>query len=366
MNGDATPSGFPSYLFPQLFALCILLMLLIFIAQRLTALRTLLLPDSISMGSVITAMRRKAAVVAYGSYFLVFSKDAINSKDMKLARAEFDPPLPPSVANKREREIRIIFVRHGESVWNYVFNRGFGLMFFVRLLRVTLHELYLLPYEDSAYLDSPLSDCGLEQCAALQAFLRKPCLDPAASADFAALTAGEGYSLVVSSQLRRAACTIAIALSDRLRRSREAIFVHSSLQEISRNFDTLALAPSSCTPRLDAVLELCAPGARFEGSANAGNKSLAFRGISRLEAFAHWAADRPEHTLVVGGHSLWFRSFFARYLAGEHQAAKRKIVNCGVVAFTLSVAQGTSRGALYRIEPSSVTVVYGGFDTKGK
>ena len=94
----------------------------------------------------------------------------------------------------------------------------------------------------------------MEQCAALQAFLRKPCLDPAASADFAALTAGEGYSLVVSSQLRRAACTIAIALSDRLRRSREAIFVHSSLQEISRNFDTLALAPSSCAPRLDAVV----------------------------------------------------------------------------------------------------------------
>ena len=145
MNGDATPSGFPSYLFPQLFALCILLLLLIFIAQKLTALRTLLLPDSISMGSVITAMRRKAAVVAYGSYFLVFSKDAINSKDMKLARADLDPPLPPSVANKREREIRIIFVRHGESVWNYVFNRGFGLMFFVRLLRVTLHELCALP-----------------------------------------------------------------------------------------------------------------------------------------------------------------------------------------------------------------------------
>jgi len=354
--------------YAQVVGLCLLLTLLVFIAQKLAKIRALLLPESTHPKDFVRAMSRKAALFAFGSYFLLLSTDKVSSKDLKRAR-NADECRPHGAIN--ERQIRIIFVRHGESVWNYVFNRGFGLSFLMRLLRVTLYELYLLPHDDSAYLDSPLSDLGLEQCAALQAFLRKPCVDPAASADFAALTEGQGYSLVVSSQLRRAACTVAIALSDRLRRSRESIVMHSSLQEISRNFDTLSLAPRSCTPRLDAVLELCAPGARFEGAANGGNKSLSFRGISRLEAFAQWAADRPEHTLIVGGHSLWFRSFFQRFLSGadalKHVAATRKIVNCGVVGFTLVVARSsTSSDAHYSIDPSSVTIIYGGFDSKGK
>jgi broad specificity phosphatase PhoE len=343
---------------------CLFMLLLVVIATKLGMIRKQLLPDSSQTASIVQALTRKAKLVAYGSYFLVLSKDAVSSKDLKRARANAEE-LPPNAAT--ERHIRLIFVRHGESVWNYVFNRGFGPSFLVRLLRVTLHELYLLPFEDSAYLDSPLSEEGLEQCIKLQAFLRKPCVDLAASQDFAALTTGEGSSLIVSSQLRRAACTIAIALSDRLRRSREAVVLHSACQEISRNFDTLALALPSCSPPLDAVLEVCAPGARFESKANAGNKTLAFRGIARLEAFATWAADRPESTIIVGGHSLWFRSFFARFLTGEHQAAKRKIVNCGVVACTLIVARSASGGVpvQYRIEPSSVTVVYGGFESKG-
>ena len=138
-----------------------------------------------------------------------------------------------------EKEIRLIFVRHGESVWNYVFNRGFAPSFLVRLVAVTLRELYLLPWDDSAYIDSPLSALGREQCEELRRFLQRPCLDPNAQRDFDVLTKGESESLLVSSQLRRAAATAFIALSDRLARSKEKVVLHSSCQEISRNFDTM-------------------------------------------------------------------------------------------------------------------------------
>ena len=65
----------------------------------------------------------------------------MSKKDLKRAR---DGTGLASAATS-ERQIRIIFVRHGESVWNYVFNRGFGPSFLVRLLRVTLYELCVPP-----------------------------------------------------------------------------------------------------------------------------------------------------------------------------------------------------------------------------
>uniref|UniRef100_A0A7S2FH68 Uncharacterized protein n=1 Tax=Haptolina brevifila TaxID=156173 RepID=A0A7S2FH68_9EUKA len=237
----------------------------------------------------------------------------------------------------------------------------------VRWLLTTLHELYLLPWDDSVYLDSPLSDFGLEQCKELRAFLRKPCHDPLTQEDFNALTNGESHSLVVSSQLRRAASTTAIALSDRFQRSKESIVLVSHLQEISRNFDTLALAPFSSTPPMEPTLDFLAPSATFDGSANLGNKTFSFTGLKRLQAFADWAADRPESTIIVGGHSLWFRNFFALYLpkSSTHVAKKKKIINCGVVGFTLQVGRDRQTGLpKYLINESSIASVYGGFATK--
>ena len=342
-----------------LVGLLLLLVVLLGVAARLAGVRTRLLPATAAHE---LGLLRKAALVAYGASFLVLSRDNIGAREAAAAARAADEPF----VGGSEREVRLIFVRHGESVWNYVFNRGFGPSFLVRLVRVTLHELCLLPFDDSAYIDSPLSELGLEQCEALRSFLGRPCVDPAARSDFAALTSGESYSLVVSSQLRRAASTVAIALSERLRRSAEPVVLASALQEISRNFDTMALAAAAGTPRRDAALEVLAPGARFDGSANEGNKSLSFRGLDRVQAFAKWAAERPERTIIVGGHSLWFRSFFAVFLPAsvEHLAKKRKIVNCGVVGLTLQVGRGRDGRERYRVDPTSIGVVYGGFSPK--
>ena len=170
----------------HLAGLLLLLVLLALVASRLTAIHELLVPETrhVSLADVPRMLLRKAMIVAYGAVFLVFSSDKVSARQLKRAHGE-----QAAAGGAVEREVRLIFVRHGESVWNYVFNRGFGPSFLVRLVRVTLHELYLVPLDDSAYLDSPLSDLGLEQCAGLQSFLRKPCLDPRAEADFRALTA---------------------------------------------------------------------------------------------------------------------------------------------------------------------------------
>ena len=348
----------------QVVGLLGLLLLLVLIATKVGGIHSLLLPDSAGEGlaSIPHVLLRKAKIVAYGACYLILSRDKVTKSDLKRARVGIDEPFDI------QRTVRIIFIRHGESVWNYAFNRGFKPSFLVRLVECCLQELFLLFADDSAFLDSPLSEHGLKQCEGLQTFLRAKCSDKDTEEDFAALTNGEGYSLVLSSQLRRAAATAAIALSDRLQRSREAIVLHSSCQEISRNFDTMALAPQSKVPRLGAALQLRAPSASFDGSANAGNKSLGFRGVNRLMSFAQWAGQRPESCLIVGGHSLWFRNFFALYLpteaANSHPAAKHKIVNCGVVAFTLQVGRTRGGELRHRIDPASIKVVYGGYEVK--
>ena len=193
----------------------VLIVLLVLVATRLHGIHALLLPAQrqTSVANVPAMMLRKAWLLVFGAVFLVFSSDKVSKKQLKKAHAT-----QAAGGGGVEREVRLIFMRHGESVWNYVFNRGFGPSFLVRLVRVTLHELYLLPWDDSAYIDSPLSALGLEQCEALQRFLcdcppraphpdplprpaaltgsahtprrrRKPCLDPRAEADFRALTA---------------------------------------------------------------------------------------------------------------------------------------------------------------------------------
>lgn len=73
------------------------------------------------------------------------------------------------------------------------------------------------------------------------------------------------------------------------------------------------------------------------------------------------SAVREEH-VIVGGHSLWFKSFFQNFLpfSSKHISKKKKIVNGGVVAFDL-VKATTQYGDRYMVDPKSIKVVYGGF-----
>lgn len=282
---------------------------------------------------------------------------------------------------------RVIFVRHGESTWNEIFNRGFNFRFPLRLFEGLMSELLLLFTKNSYFVDSPLSDLGYDQAKELRRFLRDDVPDRRVVsdrhlADVAALDGrGDATSLIVASNLRRAVATTALAFWDRLARTGEKIYIHSALQEMARNVDTFALAGAGesvplhgLESHVDDVAET--PMGRMvvgeSGSVvglnahfNRGNKAIARSGWNGLRGFASWAAAQDAEVIIVGGHSLWFKEFFKAFLDDEAAktatAARRKIVNCGVVGFTLQHTKHPTHGEMFRIEPDSIESIYGGF-----
>ena len=84
-----------------------------------------------------------------------------------------------------------------------------------------------------------------------------------------------------------------------------------------------------------------------------------------LQAFNAWVFSRPEDTIIVGGHSLWFKSFFQTYVphTADLECKKKKIVNSGAVSFSLHKSEHNNKDGMpmYRIDPESVSTVYGGF-----
>jgi len=311
----------------------------------------------------------KVKLFLYGIFYLFLSKDT-----------QFQLPSDPGKSRATATKVkRILFVRHGESVWNECFNRGFGASFIPTLLWALCREAMIAFSMDSLFMDSPLSDEGLAQCAKLQEFvesregeeIRKMCSEGA---------------VFVTSTLRRAAATVLIGFGQSLKGGKP-VWALSCLQEISRNVDTIAFAERQCTPPVNlppsavvgtgvgmkigrgarrglaalfasagqySVGRASAPCGGMQASFNMGNKGLQMHGGQRLEAFCEWvfsdcspAAMQP--TLVVGGHSLWFRTFFQAYMphASYHECKQQKIANCGIVMFDLEQLEAPESGSLY-------------------
>ena len=186
------------------------------------------LPGSRASKRVVSIQKKWLQGITY----MIMCKDTRSIKKTSFTDAavtDLDDPGP-----KRKT---VLFMRHGESFWNEVFNRGFGPGFVYRLVFGALKEIQRMTYGDSLFLDSPLSTEGEAQVNELCEFLR------------AELThGGKGGVLsksnellqtmktdfkgckVVSSNLRRAMCTAAIALRDRLALSKEKIQIVPHLQ----------------------------------------------------------------------------------------------------------------------------------------
>ena len=125
-------------------------------------------------------------------------------------------------------------------------------------------------------------------------------------------------------------------------------------------------------------------------SNHTGNKPLSSNGGERLHSFCHWAfkesgpafdAARSARSIVrsqkaggggdpciiVGGHSLWFRSFFREFLPATtdnpycEKAKTRKLHNGGAVAFTLRSIIDASGNRQYKIVPSTVRPIFMGW-----
>lgn len=142
----------------------------------------------------------------------------------------------------------VIFIRHGESDWNEIFNKN-KLLLLPRLIWGIVREVLYLPTSHSVFIDSPLSKEGIGQAIGLRSMLRKHKASGGGKnqrLDKLVATMNsepEGMSsLLVSSNLRRAINTGCIAMWTRLMKTKERIILLDSLQEMSRNVDTNALA----------------------------------------------------------------------------------------------------------------------------
>ncbi|KAH8046509.1 hypothetical protein JL720_16372 [Aureococcus anophagefferens] len=251
---------------------------------------------------------RKLALYGRGGAQMVVGKD----KKWKKKAAG------PGADGSKDKRTSAVFIRHGESEWNLVFNVGSKMWVPFKAVAALVRETLL--------------------------FLR---LD-------------DGSVLSTARSTSRATAAKVHCLS--------------ALQEISTNIDTLSITPPHKPPVLPNVPSHLAAADRFDVSGNSGNKLLRGNGLQRMQAFAEWAFKRPEETIVVGGHSLFFRSFFREFLpsgANPADARDSKIANGGVVAFTLD--RGTVGGEngepsqiQYRVDPGSVVEVHLGFDTPAK
>mmetsp|Transcript_55587 Transcript_55587/g.166597 ORF Transcript_55587/g.166597 Transcript_55587/m.166597 type:complete len:374 (-) Transcript_55587:326-1447(-) len=328
---------------------------------------------------------RKARLFVISLAYLI----ACNDKKWKSPKDD-----PASYFKKEDGEVHvvekktIIFVRHGESTWNDTFNRGdrskvaFIAGFVPGLIWAVAVELYLFvsgQSNESWLFDSPLSYKGVRQATDVKKFLSTKKYITASEAEIMGLMTASSTkdgvappSQLVSSNLRRAISTVALGFQDRLERNLtdDNILILPQLQEISRNPDALSITPpkGSVVPSWidrevnEAYFERLYKE-QVDTSLHNGNKPVNTNGLKRLEAFCSVAFNEiKKDTIIAGGHSLWFRSFFRTYLPHnfDHISKKKKLINGGCASFTL-MKKSTEAGDKFMIDPKSVNVIYGGF-----
>lgn len=282
---------------------------------------------------------------------------------------KFPKKIPDSKNIKVTKTKTIIFVRHAESAWNLVFNKGFGSDFPGRLSSALSKEGKLFATLDSVFVDSPLSEEGASQVKDLRKYVDSELTEAVIG----------GKSVIVSSNLRRALSTATIAFWNRLEKTKEKIQILSSLQEVTFNMDGMSLAKPKSAPQLsDEELDAIEMDKKsfnateyYDCTENKGNKVVKSSGFNRLQEFSAWCFEKEQDkydTIIAAGHSLYFRYFFKHFLdsSKDHVAKINKVANCGVIKFQLE--QGTTENGetWYRIPEATLDELYIGFESKKK
>ena len=94
---------------------------------------------------------RKVNIFVESVLFMLYSKDS------KGVGPKYNPDPQYILSRSDVNKKTVIFIRHGESDWNLVFNKGINLSFPSRLFNAIKSELLLLFQLDSVFLDSPLN-----------------------------------------------------------------------------------------------------------------------------------------------------------------------------------------------------------------
>jgi hypothetical protein len=199
---------------------------------------------------------------------------------------------------------------------------------------------------------------------------------------------GAPKSKLIASNLRRAVSTIIGGFHERLQLQNyppynctDKILIVPSLQEISSNPDTLCITPPNTTIQASWLeQQTSSPSSvvkcnyqhvyntQTDMSLHMGNKPLfTTNGYKRMMEFCNFifstGSTINEDYIIVGGHSLWFRSFFRLLLPYHvsHIAKEKKIVNGGIVVFDLLMTIDPNGTPRYMIDPKSIQTIYGGF-----
>ncbi|KAH9601885.1 hypothetical protein LSM04_009221 [Trypanosoma melophagium] len=329
---------------------------------------SLLIAVAVAVVPAAQAFRMKAASYAYGLHFMMVANDLpkqfTGTNYMRMQEA--------TTAKASKRVIRVVFIRHGQSVWNSLFN-SYGISWPLRMAKAMVREaIYFVrdPF-NSVIIDSPLSSKGNEEVQELAQFIRSAKGKISYDVD---------TSLIVCSNLRRAMETAVIGMGPRISSTNEKILIDSSLQEGSRNIDAQTLSTERgkivpCkmgkynTPSLLSTV--------FDARLNAGNRTPLVNVYGRMDEFVYHIFDGSKDTsyrpassaklsnaelkeVVVVGHSGYFRCFFRRFLpsSSRHIAKQKKIQNCGVVTFDLVRNELTNE---ISIDESTISVLHRGF-----
>lgn len=307
----------------------------------------------------------KVGLLLNGILCMVFGKDkSFNTKDIG-----YDPD-----QINEEYRITIIFIRHGRSKWNYIFNEG-KMYVIPRLITALFEEFTMLITPDSILFDSPLDYNGVDQAKKLSNHLKRR-LEEKKHDDaqentrqmIAQILNGNQQSIITCSPLRRSIGTLIIGLQSLFKKPCE-IKILSDLQEISTNVDCLSLTKPRTKPDLSFFqftlhnVGIDLKNIIFNVDYYQTKKSNRSKGLTRLKGFADWVSKEYENKklpIVVGGHSLWFRYFFQTFLPhkSNHILKKKKISNGGVVSFDLIIGSsslGRKKNRVYKIDEASIT-----------
>jgi broad specificity phosphatase PhoE len=367
---------------------------LIWIAASLA--RPLLVVTLICLVTSPTAAFQKIRMFVLSVQYLLFCNDKKWAEPKEDPDSFFVAAAGTDTSKKTIERKTVIFLRHGESSWNDTFNKGdrttvsFIINFIPNLFKAIAIEWFFLitgEANESWFFDSPLSDKGIQQSLSVQQFLRtNPSFATPKEQKLLRLLVGDKSvpAQLVSSNLRRAVSTMLIGFSDRLQQNypNDNVLVLGELQEISFNPDALSIAaphqsflpPYSDPKSIHAFYQ----SNRVDTKVNMGNKRLPGNGLERMQSFCQTVfetIDKPN--VIAAGHSLWFKAFFQTYLphSCDHVSKKKKLVNGAMCGFVLervliseeggingsSTANGKAKQWAYRIDPTSLVVLQGGF-----